>query len=113
MPLHRLRSEVLEFIQATEDLLSPDTLEIQFTPKERDIVRYYLLAMSDDWSPGRFLGYGFGTQLVTAEIENFERAAQSLIAVAILSSCPLTQKEECMVAYFLARLQEEFVLPGY
>jgi hypothetical protein len=112
MPLHTLCSEVLEFIQAIEELLSPDTLDTSFTTEEYGIVGYYLMAMSHHWPADRFSGYRCGMQSVTAEIENFERAAQSLIAVAMLPCCALTEKEEYMVAYFLTRLQEELVLPG-
>jgi hypothetical protein len=113
MPRHSLRIEVLDFIRATEELLSPDMLMTHLTLKECDIVCYYLIALSGNTSPVGILRSRLGLQLVRPEIANFEQAAQSLVAVTMLSFCPFTEEEQVIVAYFLTRLQEELVLPGY
>jgi hypothetical protein len=112
MPAHAVCHEVMEFIRASEDLLSPDILAAHFTTNESDIVGYYLMAMSGEWNPVPLrkyrLGFGSGER---SEVANFGRAVQSLIAVAILSSCALTEREHVLIAYFVTRLQEELIFP--
>lgn len=112
MPPHAVRPEVLEFIRATEDLLSPALLESDFTTNECDFVGYYLMAISGERSSASFIDQPVGMQLVRSEIAHFGRAAQSLIAVSILSLLPLTEQEQVIVAYFVTRLQKEFDLPS-
>ena len=113
MAAYTLRHEVLAFIRATEDVLAPELLDSHLTTQECDILGYYLMAMSGERSSSPVLTYRLGMQFVRVEIAHFAQAAQSLIAVGMLSFCPLTEEEQVLIGYFLTRLQAEFVFPGH